>query len=58
MKIEVAKPTPVVAKAFCDDDDEDNKEEMPIEAKMKMRNIGRYARLLFFMHKNILKIIV
>ncbi len=35
-----------VAKVFCDDDDDDDnsKEEMPLEAKMKMRNVGRYVQ--------------
>jgi hypothetical protein len=31
---------PTVAKAFSNDSDEDS-EEMPIECKMRMRNIGR-----------------
>lgn len=30
-----------VAQVFGEDDDEDNEAEMPFEAKMKMRNLGR-----------------
>jgi predicted phosphodiesterase len=30
-----------VSKIFGENDDEDDKEEMPFEAKVKMRNIGR-----------------
>lgn len=30
-----------VSKIFGESDDEEDKEEMPFEAKVKMRNIGR-----------------
>ena len=30
-----------IAKIFGDEDEDDDQEEMPFEAKMKMRNIGR-----------------
>lgn len=34
-------PKPTVASVFNTDDDEDEPEEMPAEARMRMRNIGR-----------------
>lgn len=37
-------PKPSVASVFNnDDDDEEEPEEMPAEARMRMRNIGRYV---------------
>ncbi|CAK1550328.1 unnamed protein product [Leptosia nina] len=35
------KPKPTVASVFNNDDDDEEPEEMPAEARMRMRNIGR-----------------
>ncbi|CAF4928108.1 unnamed protein product [Pieris macdunnoughi] len=37
----VAAPKPTVASVFNNDDDDEEPEEMPAEARMRMRNIGR-----------------
>lgn len=50
MKLATPKPTTTtkklsVASAFSNIDSDDEVEEMPAECRMRMRNIGRYARL-------------